>query len=266
MVRANNSNRKRKPQQPLRVVELFAGVGGFRLGLCGIQDRSKNYKTVWFNQWEPSTQKQHAHDVYKTRFQEGAGEETRLTNVDIAAVVRMAQTKQFEVPDHDVLVGGFPCQDYSVARTLSQAKGIAGKKGVLWWEIRNILDLKLKQGKPVKYLFLENVDRLLKSPSVQRGRDFAIILATLADLGYAVEWRVINAADYGMPQRRRRIFITAYHSSTPIYRAMEDTAAHTWMLGKGVLGSAFPAAAKTLLPFSYNLIGTFTDITEKFNE
>ncbi len=264
-VRHSKSTPKNEDVQPLRVVELFAGVGGFRLGLCGKNDTSKNFQTVWFNQWEPGTKKQHAHDVYKARFGEREGEEKRFTNVDIAAVVRMAQTGQFKIPDHDVLVGGFPCQDYSVARTLSQAKGIAGKKGVLWWEIRNMLDLKLRERKPVKYLFLENVDRLLKSPAGQRGRDFAIILATLADLGYAVEWRVINAADYGMPQRRRRIFITAYHSSTSIYSAMENAAAHTWMLKKGVLASAFPAEPKILLPFSGNLIGNFADITEKFN-
>lgn len=264
-VSKKHTPQKIDPQGPLRVVELFAGVGGFRLGLCGKNDASKNFQTVWFNQWEPGTKKQHAHDVYKTRFKERAGEETRLTNVDIAAVVRMAQAGQFEVPDHDVLVGGFPCQDYSVARTLSQAKGITGKKGVLWWEIRNILDLKLKQGKPVKYLFLENVDRLLKSPSGQRGRDFAIILATLADLGYAVEWRVINAADYGMPQRRRRTFILAYHSSTPAHQGMKGAGAHTWLLRKGLFAKAFPVEPKVLLPFSGNLVGSPADITEKFN-
>lgn len=263
--RNSKSTPKHEETQPLKVVELFAGVGGFRLGLCGKKDTSENYKTVWFNQWEPSTKKQHAHDVYKTRFAESEGEETRFTNVDIAAVVRMAQTGQFKIPDHDVLVGGFPCQDYSVARTLSQAKGIAGKKGVLWWEIRNILDIKQNEGKPVKYLFLENVDRLLKSPAGQRGRDFAIILATLADLGYAVEWRVINAADYGMPQRRRRIYIVAYHSSTPVYQEMKKAESHVWLLRKGIFAKAFPAEPKTLLPFSGNLIGTPADLTERFN-
>jgi len=262
----NHTDRKKDRQgDALRVVELFAGVGGFRLGLCGKNDSSKNFRTVWFNQWEPGTKKQHAHDVYKAKFKERPGEETKFTNVDIAAVVRMAQTGEFKLPDHDILVGGFPCQDYSVARTLSQAKGIAGKKGVLWWEIRNILDIKLREGKPVKYLFLENVDRLLKSPSGQRGRDFAIILATLADLGYAVEWRVVNAADYGMPQRRRRIFIVAYHSSTSIHQAIREEEAHTWLTKKGVFAQTFPAIAKVLLPSSGNLIGAYPDITENFN-
>ena len=94
------------------------------------------------------------------------------------------------------------CQDYSVAKTLNQAVGIVGKKGVLWWEIHRLLTMK----RP-RYLFLENVDRLLKSPTSQRGRDFGVMLATLANLGYEVEWRVVNAADYGFPQKRRRVLI-----------------------------------------------------------
>jgi DNA (cytosine-5)-methyltransferase 1 len=256
---------KKEDLQPLRVVELFAGVGGFRLGLSGKNERrSHDFKTVWFNQWEPGTKKQHAHDVYKERFGD-TDEETHLTNVDIAAVVRMAQTGEFKIPNHDVLVGGFPCQDYSVARTLSQAKGIAGKKGVLWWEIRNILELKIKTGRPVKYLFLENVDRLLKSPSKQRGRDFAIILATLWDLGYAVEWRVINAADYGMPQRRRRTFIVGYHRNTDIYSDAVTSPTEEWILKNGVIASAFPAERKDGNVTGIELKGTYSDITDSFN-
>lgn len=84
------------------------------------------------------------------------------------------------------------------------SKGIQGKKGVLWWEIRRIAEEK----KP-RYILLENVDRLLKFPAKQRGRDFSIILSCLNALGYSVEWRVVNAADYGFVQRRRRTFIFA---------------------------------------------------------
>lgn len=249
--------------QPLRVVELFAGVGGFRLGLCGQKDDSKDFRTVWFNQWEPGTQKQHAHDVYVSRFPALPDEERRLTNRDISEVVKAALRGEFKIPDHDLLVGGFPCQDYSVARTLSQAAGIVGKKGVLWWEIRNILEHKRNQQKPVKYIFLENVDRLLKSPTSRRGRDFAIMLATLADLGYAVEWRVINAADYGMPQRRRRIFIVGYHESTTLYRKLDIEKPVEWMLREGIIASAFPASSETA-PLSGMIEGSPADITEKF--
>lgn len=172
-----------------RVVELFAGVGGFRLAL----ERS-GWRTVWANQWEPATKAQHAADCYSFHWPDGT-----LVNEDIGTVVD-------QVPAHDLLVGGFPCQDYSVAKTLNQAKGLQGIKGVLWWSIYEILERRLP-----KHVFLENVDRLLKSPASHRGRDFAIILSCLNRLGYAVEWRVVNAADYGFPQRRRRVFIVATH-------------------------------------------------------
>ncbi len=263
---SNHTTRNRPSQQPLRVVELFAGVGGFRLGLCGKgKKRNKNFETVWFNQWEPSTKRQHAHEVYSARFPADKNETREFTNTNIADAVKAAQRGEFKLPDHDVLVGGFPCQDYSVARTLSQAAGIAGKKGVLWWEIRNILELKQKIGRPVKYLFLENVDRLLKSPASQRGRDFAIMLTTLADLGYAVEWRVINAADYGMPQRRRRIFIVGYHMSSPLYELMSTIDPHHVLMKKGVLSSAFPVVPKSASVDVGSLIGNYADITERFN-
>lgn len=263
----NHITQEKAPQaEPLRVVELFAGVGGFRLGLCGKgKSGNKNFAPVWFNQWEPSTKRQHAHEVYISRFPVGEREESNFSNTNIAEVVKAARKGTFKIPDHDVLVGGFPCQDYSVARTLSQAAGIAGKKGVLWWEIRNILELKQKEGKPVKYLFLENVDRLLKSPASQRGRDFAVMLTTLADLGYAVEWRVINAADYGMPQRRRRTFIIGYHMSSPLYDAMDLLDPHYVLLKKGVLASAFPVMPKSAAVDVGSLMGTYADISERFN-
>ncbi|MBJ7937705.1 DNA (cytosine-5-)-methyltransferase [Bacillus wiedmannii] len=174
----------------VKVVELFAGVGGFRLGL----EANENFEVLWGNQWEPSTKAQHAFNCYATRF-ENKGIHV---NRDIAEAWP-------EIPEHDLLVGGFPCQDYSVARTLSNEKGIQGKKGVLFWEIMNIVNSR----KP-RFVLLENVDRLLKSPAKQRGRDFSIMLASFRDAGYVVEWRVINAADYGYSQRRRRVFIFAY--------------------------------------------------------
>ena len=172
----------------MTVAELFAGVGGFRLGL-----EKSGWKTIFANQWEPGKKNQWAFDCYNAHFPDSIN-----INKDIATVPAS------EIPDHTLLVGGFPCQDYSVAQTLSNSKGIEGKKGVLWWEINRIAEAK----KP-KFILLENVDRLLKSPAKQRGRDFAIILSCLNALGYAVEWRVINAADYGLQQRRRRTFIFA---------------------------------------------------------
>lgn len=192
------------------VCELFAGVGGFRCGLNSIktiEDASKpeKWKTVWFSQWEPADKKiQWAHDCYVNRFGtclDLDGNDT--TNMDIHEVDKS------KVPDHSLLVGGFPCQDYSVASSLATSKGLEGKKGVLWWDIRDVLE-----EKETPFVLLENVDRLLKSPASQRGRDFAIILACFRDLDYTVEWRVINAAEYGFQQRRRRTFIFAYKNST----------------------------------------------------
>ncbi len=178
------------------ICELFAGVGGFRLGF---ERDSKDWKTVWFSQWEPSKKKQWAHDCYVGHF----GDFDSNTGIDIALVDKT------QIPNHNLLVGGFPCQDYSVARPLPGAKGLTGKKGVLWWQIRDTLE-----AKQAPFAIFENVDRLLKSPASQRGRDFGVILACLASLGYSAEWRIVNAADYGAAQRRRRTFIYAYKNTT----------------------------------------------------
>jgi DNA (cytosine-5)-methyltransferase 1 len=236
----------------IRVAELFAGVGGFRLGLT---KASKDYNIVWSNQWEPSTKKQDASDIYIKNF----GAENH-SNEDISKVPISS------IPDHDLLAGGFPCQDYSVARTLNQASGIEGKKGVLWWEIYRIL-IEKKTHKP-QFLFLENVDRLLKSPASQRGRDFAIMLASLSDLGYIVEWRVINAADYGMPQRRRRIFILGYLKNSSIFKNIRKIKEPIdWVLKTGVIAETFkvsPDKENTISKFT--LEGTLAELTLRFNK
>lgn len=232
----------------IKVVELFAGVGGFRIGLEGASDA---YETIWNNQWEPSTQHQDASIVYRARF----GSKGH-SNKDINLVTTM------EIPDHDLLVGGFPCQDYSVAASLSRSGGIEGKKGVLWWQIYRILNE--KSDKRPKYIFFENVDRLLNSPATQRGRDFAIILASLADLGYVVEWRIINAADYGMPQRRRRTYIVGYLKGSVVANkvdTMED-----WVEFDGVLAQAFPFRAKEETVSTFDINGTIQDVSANFNK
>lgn len=230
------------------VIELFAGVGGFRLGL---EMASPEYRVVWSNQWEPSTKTQVASDIYIQRFGSHGH-----SNEDIAKIPTSI------IPNHDLLVGGFPCQDYSVARTLNQAAGLTGKKGVLWWEIHRII--KQRKNRP-PYLLLENVDRLLKSPAQQRGRDFAIMLASLTNLGYTVEWRVINAADYGMPQRRRRVFIMAYHESTELYKeAKRCNSPVDWILTDGVLAESYPVTQKKA-PKSFELSGDLVEISDHFN-
>ena len=235
-------------QDDIRVVELFAGVGGFRVGL---ERASEHYKTIWSNQWEPSTKRQDASIVYCHRF----GEQGH-SNKDIATVPTS------EIPQCDLLVGGFPCQDYSVATTLKRSGGIEGKKGVLWWQIYRILD-EMKQ-KP-NYLLFENVDRLLKSPASQRGRDFAIILASLNDLGYTVEWRIINAADYGMPQRRKRTYIIGYKSDLAMTQQIDNPL--EWILSKGVMAQAFPLSIDYKnQPTSFHIEGDLSTVSSSFNK
>ena len=229
-----------EPKKPVgTVAELFAGVGGFRIGLS-----RAGWKTTFSNQWEPSTKSQHASDVYVARF----GSEGH-SNEDIAKVDK--------VPNTDLLVGGFPCQDYSVAKTLNTSKGLEGKKGVLWWEILRIV----KKNKP-KFIFLENVDRLLKSPSTQRGRDFAMMLKTLTDEGYLVEWRVVNSAEYGFPQRRIRVFIIAKRTSE--VAGWSTLNPEEYMTSIGVLARALPAQPKDSLT-TVSLKQSAIEISDTFN-
>lgn len=234
----------------IRVVELFAGVGGFRLGL---ERASSDYEVVWSNQFEPSTKVQHASKVYEARFPN-----SNHRNQDISTVPAN------EIPDHDLLVGGFPCQDYSVASSLKNSGGLIGKKGVLWWQIHRILQDKKK--KAPDFLMLENVDRLLKSPADQRGRDFAVMLSSLNQLGYAVEWRVINAADYGMPQRRRRIFILGYKKGTTLYKQLlKEKSKENLMLETGLFAKEFPVVSDGKL-LSEKLDEDLVSISESFNK
>lgn len=196
----------KKEDEVIKVIELFAGVGGFHLGLSR---SNKNYKVVWANQFEPSRKFQFAYKIYENNFPN-----TMVSNLDIH------QVDKENIPDADLLVGGFPCQDYSVARASNTAKGLEGKKGVLWWDIRDTLIAK----KP-RYVLLENVDRLLTSPGVrssQPGRDFAMILKTLSELGYSVFWKMINAADYGYPQKRKRTYIFAFCGESKFKQKVDD--------------------------------------------
>lgn len=232
----------------IKIAELFAGVGGFRLGLEGYDGpegagmdmpAAGPFKTIWANQWEPpgTASKQFAAACYKARF----GEDS-VVNEDIHEVIAQFERGERDIPDVDMVVGGFPCQDYSVAKPLSQAGGIEGKKGVLWWDIHRFLQMKGPEKQP-RYVLLENVDRLLKSPATQRGRDFAIILSCLNELGYSVEWRVVNSAEYGFPQRRKRAYILA--RLTGEVWDLEERLFH------GVLAEAFPIAEPESVDWVY---------------
>jgi DNA (cytosine-5)-methyltransferase 1 len=238
---AYKSKGYKEPANPVgNVAELFAGVGGFRIGLA-----RAGWKTVFSNQWEPATKVQHASDVYVARF----GEDGH-TNEDIAKIQSLPK-------NIDLLVGGFPCQDYSVAKTLNSSKGLKGKKGVLWWEILRLVH----QQKP-KFIFLENVDRLLKSPSNQRGRDFAVMLKTLGDEGYTIEWRVVNSAEYGFPQRRIRVFIVATKKKSGTKKSKPES-----IIGKtGILARALPIEKLNGTINEIDLTGEVDEISSKFNK
>jgi len=231
----------KEPSKPVGyVAELFAGVGGFRIGLA-----NAGWKTTFSNQWEPATKVQHASDVYIANF----GDDGHA-NIDIAKVDSLPK-------NIDLLVGGFPCQDYSVAKTLNSSKGLKGKKGVLWWEI-----LRLVQAQKPKFIFLENVDRLLKSPSNQRGRDFAVMLKTLGDEGYLIEWRVVNAAEYGFPQRRIRVFIVASKQK----RSGQRLNPVTYLSKDGILARALPIQKITELLNEVDLREEADEISLRFNK
>ena len=245
------------------VVELFAGVGGFRCGFNEVKEfnpetgkaiEKDNWDFVWANQWEPSTKTQAAFDCYCERF----GESENHVCEDIGEIDKTT------IPNHTLLVGGFPCQDYSVARSLSNEKGIEGKKGVLWWEIAEVLE-----AKQPPFVLLENVDRLLRSPSTQRGRDFGIMLRSFLDNGYAVEWRVINAAEYGFPQKRRRVFIFAYHKSTKYYKEMCKVPAEQLIYTKGIFAKNFSIKDTELDSGRENISSEYFDdivsVSDKFD-
>ncbi|AKG84484.1 DNA (cytosine-5-)-methyltransferase [Listeria monocytogenes] len=215
-------------KKELTILELFAGVGGFRIGL---ETANKNYyKTLWSNQWEPSRKAQDAFNCYDNHFPESEN-----LNEDISTI----SDERFANINADMIVGGFPCQDYSVARSLSGGMGIQGKKGVLFWEI--IRATKIIQP---TFLLLENVDRLLKSPASQRGRDFAIMLAAFNDLGYSVEWRVINAAEYGLAQKRRRVFIFVYKNKSDFAKKVQNYSDEEIIYNDGLFARGFPIENK----------------------
>lgn len=239
-------------------VELFAGVGGFRVAMNhvtfenGKVHETPNFKFVWANQWEPATKSQDAFNCYKTRF---GGNELELSNEDIAKV------KKTTIPNFTLLTGGFPCQDYSVARKTHSVTGIEGKKGVLWWQINDIIKTK----KPAFCLF-ENVNRLVQSPSKQRGRDFGIMLRCLLDQGYGVEWRIINAADYGFAQRRRRIYIFAFKKRTQFYKSISTQKPEEIISKSGLFAQTFPVEPITTTIEGISLKKGYDDLFDVSNK
>ena len=255
----------------MKIFSMFDGVGGF---IVGLENSSKEiFKTLYSNQYEPSRKIQDAYEVGLYRF---PNMEHIGTDVALIPNEKFEEMRKNGV---DMIVGGFPCQDYSVARSKKNELGIEGKKGVLFWEIIRATEVI----KP-KYLILENVDRLLKAPSSQRGRDFAVMLAAFNELGYSVEWRVINAADYGRAQRRRRVFFfvfrndtkwgerlhKTYESNLPKKATTEERLAQyqNYIFADGLFGRQFPVkemAVKKRINANH-LIGDIAEVSETFKD
>ena len=174
-------------------IELFAGVGGFRVGL-----EKAGFRCKWFNQWEPNDDKQRAFSVYREHFKDVLrGDENKpIQDVNKASI-----------PDASLLVGGFPCQDYSTLN--AKRGGLAGDKGALWFSILDVLDAK----RPPFCLF-ENVPAIR---TVNGGKDFEFVLRSLADRGYNFETAVLNSADFGLSQRRKRLFFFCWRNDTRFF-------------------------------------------------
>lgn len=161
-----------------RTVELFAGIGGFRIAA-----ELRGFKTVWANDNSPK-----ACTVYRDAFGDSVlreGNVNDLTNT---------------IPPHDLLTAGFPCQPFSSA---GKKEGIRDSRGTLFQTIATVL----ARHQPT-YFVLENVKRLLL---MEQGSHFATILSVLADLDYWIEWRLLNAMHFGLPQNRQRVFLIGVH-------------------------------------------------------
>lgn len=165
-------------QSPIRFVELFAGIGGFRVAL-----EENGCKCVWANDIDASACK-----VYNRHWSDGT-----LFEGDINGI------NPEEIPDHELLVGGFPCQPFSYA---GSHLGFSDNRGNLFFAMARII-----KAKRPNFLIFENVKGLL---SHDEGRTFRQILVTLDELGYNVEWRVFNTKDFGVPQSRERVYIVGY--------------------------------------------------------
>ena len=213
----------------LNIYEMFAGVGGFRVGFE--RGDAEFFRTVLANQWEPGKKNQFAYDCYAGNFPDSL-----TLNKDVHDI-----SKEFyQGQSIDLVVGGHPCQSFSVAATASTGTGLDSDKGELYWEVARALE----QTK-APYFLIENVDRMLKSPTKQRGRDFRIMLEEYNRLGYVVEWRVINAAEYGMTQRRRRVFLLGYHKTTAYAQSLSQEESHTILASRGIFAQAFPHTLTT---------------------
>ena len=184
----------------MKFIDLFAGIGGFRYGLQKVEIESESssdhesgasqhgqraFHCVWSNEWD-----KYANQIYKKHYGEC---DTRD--------IRTVDTK--DIPDHDLLCAGFPCQSFSIA---GKRLGFEDTRGTMFFEIARII-----RDKRPRYFLLENVKGLL---SHDEGKTFQTILGVLSDLGYEYQWQVLNSKNFGVPQNRERVFIVGHLRET----------------------------------------------------
>jgi DNA (cytosine-5)-methyltransferase 1 len=161
----------------MKYISLFAGIGGFDLALNRL-----GHEAVYVNEWD-----KYAAQIYEKNFNHKP--DTR----DIRTVAAD------DIPDHDLLVGGFPCQAFSLA---GKRRGFSETRGTLFFEI-----CRIAAAKRTPYLLLENVEGLL---SHDNGQTFTVIIRALDELGYDIQWQVVNSKDFGVPQNRTRVYIAGH--------------------------------------------------------
>jgi len=172
----------KKTKEKIKIVDLFCGIGGFRLGLM------KGFNTECVFSCDIDS---HARKTYYTNFKHDPAKD--ICDVD-----------ENDIPDHDILCGGFPCQPYS---TIGKREGLAHPtKGQLFFEICRIL----KKKRP-RALFLENVSGLINH---DKGETMKTILRELTAIGYNVQYKVLDALDYGLPARRKRVYFVGFLDET----------------------------------------------------
>lgn len=159
-------------------IDLFAGLGGFHLAL-----ESLGAKCVYANEWDI-----HAQEVYKTNF-------NILPEGDITKV------NEKTIPDHDILCAGFPCQAFSIS---GKRLGFQDSRGTLFFDVARIV-----KAKQPKVVFMENVKNFA---SHDGGKTIAVVEATMRELGYTFEYRVLNAVNYGIPQKRERVYMVCFRN------------------------------------------------------
>lgn len=164
-----------------RSIDLFAGIGGIRLGFE--QAFGNDIKTVFVSEWDKK-----AVETYKANFDD---------KIDIAGDI--TEVNENDIPEHDILLAGFPCQAFSLA---GQKKGFEDARGTLFFDVARII----KRHNP-KVVFCENVKNLVNH---DRGRTFKVIKEILEELGYVVFYKVLNSKNFGVPQNRERIYIVAF--------------------------------------------------------